>query len=70
MCLILLDDLKVDVVNIFSNFLEEKSVALRVAECEQLEGFMGVPTKTAIQFESAEGEGVCAVCGSPLGKNQ
>ena len=62
--MILLDDMKVDVVNIFSNFIEEKSVALRVAECEQLEGFMGGPKKTTIQFESAEGEGVCSLWGS------
>ena len=31
---------------------------------------MGGPVKIAIQFESSEGEGVCAVCGGPVGWSQ
>ena len=28
------------------------------------------PAKTAIQFEITEREGVCAVCGGPVGRSQ
>ena len=31
---------------------------------------MGCPAKTAIKFDSAEVEGVCAVCGIILGRSQ
>ena len=31
---------------------------------------MGGPKKTTIQFESAEGEGVCVVCGGLVGCSQ
>ena len=34
------------------------------------EGFVGGPAKTAIKFESAVGEVVCAVCGVPIGFSQ
>ena len=68
---ILLDNLKFDVFKIiFDHFLGGKSVALRVAEGARREGFIGGPTKAAIQIDRDEGEGVFPVCGDPVGCSQ
>ena len=66
-CLILLGDLKVDVVNtVFDHCLDYKGLALRVPEGACQECFMGGPAETAIRFESAYGEGFWAICGGPV----